>query len=47
VGLNEVQWDGRNGKGDFVSSGGYILVIEANSEGETLHVMRRKLAVVR
>jgi hypothetical protein len=47
VGLNEFAWDGRNGKGDFVSSGGYILVIEANSEGETLHVMGRKLAVVR
>ncbi len=47
VGLNEFKWDGRNGKGDFVSSGGYILLIEAKGKGETLHVMRRKLAVVR
>jgi hypothetical protein len=46
-GLNEFKWDGRNGKGEAVSSGGYILVIEARGEGETLHVMRRKLAVVR
>lgn len=46
-GLNEFKWDGRNGKGEHVSSGGYILVIEARREGETLHVMRHKLAVVR
>ncbi len=47
VGLNEFVWDGKNGKGDFVSSGGYVLVIEAEGVGETLHVMRRKIAVVR
>jgi hypothetical protein len=47
VGLNEFKWDGRNGEGEYVSSGGYILVIEAVGNGETLHVMRRKLAVVR
>jgi hypothetical protein len=47
AGLNEFVWDGRNGRGDFVSSGGYILVINAEGTGETLHVMRRKLAVVR
>ena len=46
-GLNEYKWDGRNGSGDYVSSGGYILVIEATGGGETLHVMRRKIAVVR
>jgi hypothetical protein len=46
-GLNEFKWDGRNGIGEHVSSGGYILVIEARREGETLHVMRHKLAVVR
>lgn len=46
-GLNEFTWDGRNGTGDFVSSGGYILFIEARGKGETLHVMRRKIAVVR
>ena len=47
VGLNEVEWNGRNGKGELVSSGGYILLIEAKGKGETLHVMRRKVAVVR
>ena len=46
-GLNEFFWDGRNGRGDFVASGGYLLVIEAEREGETLHVMRRRIAVVR
>ena len=29
TGLNEVPWDGRNGNGDPVASGGYILFIEA------------------
>jgi hypothetical protein len=47
VGLNEVEWDGRNGTGDYVASGGYIVVVEAEGKGETLHVMRRKVAVVR
>jgi hypothetical protein len=30
-----------------VASGGYIALIEAHGTGETLHVIRRKLAVVR
>jgi hypothetical protein len=47
AGLNEIPWDGRNGDGQVVASGGYILVLEANRAGETLHVMRRKIAVVR
>ena len=47
VGLNEFEWNGRNGKGDLVSSGGYLVVVEAEGAGETLHVMRRKIAVVR
>jgi len=47
AGLNEVPWDGRNGRGDVVASGGYIAEIEAHGTGETLHVMRRKIAVVR
>jgi hypothetical protein len=47
AGLNEVGWDGRNGKGQVVSSGGYIALIEAQGTGETLHVIRRKIAVVR
>ncbi len=45
-GLNEVQWDGRNGNGDPVASGGYVLFVEAEGNGATLHVMRRKIGVV-
>jgi hypothetical protein len=47
AGLNEIQWDGQNGEGDMVASGGYIAVIEAEANGETMHSMRRKIAVVR
>jgi hypothetical protein len=47
AGLNEFVWDGKNGKGDIVSSGGYVVLIEAQGTGETLHVIRRKVAVVR
>jgi len=46
-GLNEFQWDGRNGSGEPVASGGYVLVAEADRNGETIHVMRRRIAVVR
>jgi hypothetical protein len=47
AGLNQYVWDGKNGKGDVVASGGYIVLIEAQGTGETLHVIRRKVAVVR
>lgn len=47
AGLNQWTWDGRNGNGDVVASGGYIAFIEAQGNGSTLHVMRRKIAVVR
>ena len=47
AGLNEFVWDGRNGESRFVASGGYLLLVEAEGVGETLHVMRRKIAVVR
>jgi predicted RNA-binding protein with TRAM domain len=47
AGLNEIPWDGRNGKGNIVASGGYIVLVEAQGQGETLHVMRRKIAAVR
>jgi hypothetical protein len=43
AGLNEFVWDGRNGSGSVVASGGYVALIEA--EGST--VLRRKIAVVR
>jgi hypothetical protein len=47
AGLNQWIWDGRNGQGDLVASGGYIALVEAQGTGETLHVVRRRLAVVR
>ena len=47
AGLNEFAWDGRNGEGRIVSSGGYLALIEAQGTGETMHVIRRKIAVVR
>jgi hypothetical protein len=47
AGLNEYVWDGRNGNGKTVSSGGYLALIEAQGTGETMHVIRRKIAVVR
>ena len=43
AGLNQFVWDGKNGKGEVVSSGGYIVMIEAPGTG----VIRRKVAVVR
>jgi hypothetical protein len=46
-GLNEWVWDGKNGKGEFVASGGYIAFVEAQGTGETVNVIRRKIAVVR
>jgi len=46
AGLNEVAWDGRNGDGAPVASGGYVLYVQAEGEGATMHVMRRKLGVV-
>jgi flagellar hook assembly protein FlgD len=45
--LNEFVWDGKNGDGKTVATGGYIVYIQANGNGETLHSMRRKIAVVR
>jgi hypothetical protein len=46
AGLNEITWDGRNGAGEAVASGGYILYVQAEGEGATMHVMRRKIGVV-
>jgi hypothetical protein len=39
--------DGANGGGRTVASGGYLAFVEAQGNGATLHVMRRKIAVVR
>jgi len=46
AGLNEVTWDGRNGDGKSVASGGYVLYVQADGDGTTMHVMRRKIGVV-
>jgi hypothetical protein len=46
AGLNEVPWDGTNGDGERVASGGYVLFLEAEGNGATLHEMRRKIGVV-
>ncbi len=46
AGLNQITWDGRNGDGQVVASGGYIVVVESDGNGES-QVMRRKIAVVR
>jgi hypothetical protein len=46
AGLNQITWDGRNGDGDLVASGGYVIVVESDGNGES-QVMRRKIAVVR
>ena len=47
AGLNEWVWDGSNGSGRTVSSGGYLALLEAQGSGETMHIMRRRIAVVR
>jgi hypothetical protein len=47
AGQNQWVWDGRNGDGSVVASGGYIALLEAQGTGETLHVARRRIAVVR
>jgi hypothetical protein len=47
AGHNTVLWDGRNDENQTVASGGYILFIEAEGNGATMHVMNRKLGVVR
>lgn len=47
AGHNTVLWDGRNDDNQTVASGGYILFIEAEGNGATMHVMRRKIGVVR
>ena len=47
AGLNEWVWDGRNGDGALVSSGAYTAFVEAQGTGETMHVAKRRVAVVR
>ena len=47
AGNNEVPWDGLNGQGLAVASGGYVLQVEAEHNGESIHKMRRRIGVVR
>jgi len=47
AGLNEFLWDGRNGNDELVASGGYLVVVDAENNGETQHLSRRKIGVVR
>jgi hypothetical protein len=46
-GNNAWDWDGKNGDGTLVASGGYIMLLEAQGTGGTINVIRRKIAVVR
>lgn len=46
IGDNTFEWDGKNGDGVDVASGGYVLRVEAQGSGTTQHVMRRKVGVV-
>jgi len=46
AGDNSFDWDGTNGDGQSVASGGYVLRVEAQGNGSTEHVMRRKIGVV-
>lgn len=45
-GSDVFRWDGTNGDGERVASGGYVLRVEAQGSGSTEHVMRRKIGVV-
>jgi hypothetical protein len=45
-GDNSFDWDGTNGDGKQVASGGYVVRVEAQGSGSTEHVMRRKIGVV-
>jgi hypothetical protein len=47
AGMNEWMWDGRNGDGSLVASGAYTALVEAQGTAETMHVIRRRMAVVR
>jgi len=47
TGLNQFVWDGRNGDGKLVATGGYVLHLQANGSGQTLHTQSRKIAAVR
>ncbi|HCJ66061.1 MAG TPA: hypothetical protein DHV62_01720, partial [Elusimicrobia bacterium] len=40
AGPNEVEWDGRNGNGEYVSAGGYICLLKVGNK-----VLKRKIGV--
>ncbi|MCI0405811.1 MAG: T9SS type A sorting domain-containing protein [candidate division Zixibacteria bacterium] len=44
TGVNQIEWDGTNGRGETVKNGVYIAVVRSKATGETV---RQKLAVVK
>jgi hypothetical protein len=44
AGVNQIEWDGCNGKGEMVKNGVYLAVIRSAATGETV---KQKLAVVK
>lgn len=44
AGINQIEWDGTNGRGETVKNGVYIAVLRSKTTGETT---RQKLAVVK
>ncbi|HXF49486.1 MAG TPA: FlgD immunoglobulin-like domain containing protein [Verrucomicrobiae bacterium] len=44
AGVNQIEWDGCNGKGEMVKNGVYLAVIRSTATGETV---KQKLAVVK
>jgi hypothetical protein len=44
TGVNQIEWDGMNGKGEMVKNGVYLAVLRSTATGETV---KRKLAVVK
>jgi len=47
AGLNQWVWDGRNGSGGVVASGGYVALIETEGSGQAQRTMKHWIAVVR
>ena len=39
TGLNQLVWDGRNGRGDIVSNGGYIIFVRADGRNKKFKVL--------
>jgi len=46
AGLNDVEWDGRNGRGDMVANGGYICRVQID-DGKRVKFKIRKILVIK